>query len=52
MAPRQSINTVAIVTRHDSYARFVAQALKAGKNMFVEKPLAIQYAELANVQAA
>lgn len=46
------INTVAIVTRHDTHARFVVQALKAGKNVFVEKPLAIFPAELADVEAA
>ncbi len=46
------INTVAIVTRHDTHARFVAQALQAGKNVFVEKPLAIHHAELVDVQAA
>ncbi len=37
----ESINTVAIVTRHDSHSRFVAQALQASKHVFVEKPLAI-----------
>jgi predicted dehydrogenase/threonine dehydrogenase-like Zn-dependent dehydrogenase len=47
-----SINTVAIVTRHDTHARFVAQALKAGKHVFVEKPLAIEAEELVEVQAA
>jgi threonine dehydrogenase-like Zn-dependent dehydrogenase/predicted dehydrogenase len=36
-----SINTTVIVTRHDSHALLVAQALQAGKNVFVEKPLAI-----------
>lgn len=46
------INTVAIVTRHDSHARFVGHALTAGKNVFVEKPLAIAHAELDEVQAA
>jgi predicted dehydrogenase/threonine dehydrogenase-like Zn-dependent dehydrogenase len=40
------INTVAIVTRHNSHAYFVQQALKAGKNVFVEKPLAITHQEL------
>lgn len=48
----EQINTVAIVTRHDTHARFVAQALRAGKNVFVEKPLAISHDELAEVQAA
>lgn len=46
------INTVAIVTRHDSHARFVAQALEAGKHVFVEKPLAIETQELAMVEQA
>jgi predicted dehydrogenase/threonine dehydrogenase-like Zn-dependent dehydrogenase len=52
MLANATINTVAIVTRHDTHARFVAHALKAGKNVFVEKPLAIHQAELADVQAA
>ena len=52
MLANATINTVAIVTRHDLHARFVAQALKAGKNVFVEKPLAIHHDELADVQAA
>lgn len=47
-----AINTVAIVTRHDTHARFVAQALEAGKNVFVEKPLAIDAEGLATVRAA
>lgn len=47
-----AINAVAIVTRHDSHARFVAQALGAGKNVFVEKPLAIDTAGLETVEAA
>lgn len=46
------INTVAIVTRHNSHARFVTQALQAGKNVFVEKPLAINHEELAEVEKA
>lgn len=47
-----SINTVAIVTRHDTHARFVAQALQAGKHVFVEKPLAIEAEGLVEVRAA
>ncbi len=47
-----SINTVAIVTRHCSHANLVVQALKAGKSVFVEKPLAIHPDELAEVRAA
>ncbi len=52
MLANLAINTVAIVTRHDSHARFVAQALQAGKNVFVEKPLAIDFAGLDEVEAA
>ncbi len=47
-----AINTAVIVTRHDTHARLVAQALRAGKHVFVEKPLALQMQELADVQAA
>jgi len=41
-----NINTVAILTRHDSHAELVVKALKAGKHVFVEKPLAINSAQL------
>ena len=47
-----AINTVAIVTRHDTHARFVAQALQAGKHVFVEKPLAIDLQGLNAVRLA
>ena len=46
------INTIAIATRHDTHAQFVAQALQAGKHVFVEKPLAIDSSELELVEAA
>ena len=46
------INAVAIVTRHNSHAKFVIQALEAGKHVFVEKPLALTLEELENVQNA
>lgn len=42
--------TVVITTRHDSHARFVIKALKAGKNVFVEKPLALILDELKEIQ--
>ncbi|MBI5953565.1 MAG: bi-domain-containing oxidoreductase [Chloroflexi bacterium] len=41
------INTVAILTRHDSHADLVVKALKAGKHVFVEKPLAINSGQLS-----
>lgn len=46
------VNTVVVATRHDTHAHFVKQALAAGKNVFVEKPLAIDLESLAEVQAA
>ena len=46
------VNTIAIVTRHDSHASLVALALQAGKSVFVEKPLAIDYVQLTEVQEA
>lgn len=46
------VNTIAIVTRHDSHASLVAQALRAGKSVFVEKPLAIDHAQLIEVREA
>ena len=52
MLGNATINTVAIVTRHDLHAGFVAQALKAGKNVFVEKPLAVNAEGLRLVEAA
>jgi len=47
-----NINTVAILTRHDSHAELVVKALKAGKNVFVEKPLAINAKQLEQVNKA
>lgn len=48
----QEINTVVIATRHDTHAELVCRALKAGKHVFVEKPLAINAAQLADVVSA
>lgn len=50
MINNPNINTIAIATRHNSHAFFVSEALKAGKNVFVEKPLAINLNELEGVQ--
>ena len=43
------VNTVAILTRHDTHADLVVKALKAGKNVFVEKPLAINSVQLSAI---
>lgn len=50
MLANSDINTIVIVTRHDSHARFVAQAIKAGKHVFVEKPLVIDFVGLEQVK--
>jgi len=41
-----------IATRHDDHADKVVKTLQAGKHVFVEKPLAITWAQLHNVVAA
>ena len=46
------VNTIAIVTRHNSHARYVMQSIKAGKHTFVEKPLAIDLRELVDLENA
>ncbi len=43
------INTIVIATRHDSHADLTCRALAAGKHVFVEKPLALNHAELQRV---
>ena len=48
----ETINTVFIATRHNLHASLTAEALKAGKHVFVEKPLALTAAELAEIQRA
>jgi predicted dehydrogenase/threonine dehydrogenase-like Zn-dependent dehydrogenase len=47
-----AINTVAILTRHDTHASLVIRALQAGKHVFVEKPLAITAEQLDEVTQA
>ncbi len=46
------INTISIVTRHDAHAQQVVDALKSGKNVFVEKPLALTLDELSVIDEA
>jgi predicted dehydrogenase/threonine dehydrogenase-like Zn-dependent dehydrogenase len=45
-------DAVVITTRHDSHARFVLQALAAGKHVFVEKPLCLMLDDLDEIKAA
>lgn len=46
------VNVVAIATRHDAHARQVCAALRAGKHVFVEKPLALSRQQLNEVTDA
>ncbi len=47
-----AINTVAIVTRHNAHAAQVITALRNGKHVFVEKPLALKLEELSAIETA
>jgi predicted dehydrogenase/threonine dehydrogenase-like Zn-dependent dehydrogenase len=48
----EATRAVVIATRHASHASLAAQALRAGRTVFVEKPLAMTEAELDEVIAA
>lgn len=45
-------DALVIATRHNTHAPYVCDALRAGKHVYVEKPLALSMEELANVAAA
>jgi predicted dehydrogenase/threonine dehydrogenase-like Zn-dependent dehydrogenase len=48
----EAINAVFVATRHDSHTRYVVDALARGKDVFVEKPLAVTPEQLEEVRAA
>ena len=48
----KEVNLVFVTSRHDSHARYVAEALRAGKSVFVEKPLALNPDELEAILIA
>ena len=43
------VNLVMILTRHGSHAKWICEALKAGKHVFVEKPLCINDQQLDQI---
>lgn len=47
-----SVDAIVITTRHDTHARFAVDALSAGKDVFVEKPLCLTLEELASIEEA
>ncbi len=46
------VNTVIITTRHNLHAPMVLECLKAGKSIFVEKPLCLHEEELQEIEEA
>lgn len=49
MLEDSNINIVLIATRHNQHAKMVLDALDKGKNVYVEKPLAISLEELKSI---
>jgi len=47
-----SIDAVIIATRHDTHASMAADAIRAGKHVLLEKPMAIHRAELEELSKA
>ena len=48
----KNINSVVIMTRHDEHTELVLQALKHGKHVYCEKPLALDLDALAEIETA
>lgn len=49
MLEMDAVDTVFVLSRHDSHAQITQDALAAGKHVFVEKPLALSEDELEGV---
>ena len=45
-----NVDAVFVLTRHDTHATLTAQTLQAGRPVFVEKPLAVDREQLAQLQ--
>lgn len=48
----KEVDMVIITTRHNLHARMVIETLRAGKSVFVEKPLCLNKEELEEIKAA
>ncbi|PSJ61517.1 bi-domain-containing oxidoreductase [Pseudaminobacter soli (ex Li et al. 2025)] len=46
------VDAIVIATRHESHADLVCRALRSGKHVFVEKPLALRQGEIGAIEAA
>ncbi|KEI35429.1 putative zinc-binding dehydrogenase [Francisella sp. W12-1067] len=45
------VNTVVIATRHNTHAKFVKRAIETGKDIFVEKPLALTISDVEGIES-
>ena len=52
MLDEPAINTVVIATQHNSHAKYVTDSLNSGKNVWVEKPLALDRESLVSIETA
>jgi predicted dehydrogenase len=48
----KDVNAVFVVTSHNTHARFICEALAAGKHVFTEKPLCLKKEELEQIESA
>jgi predicted dehydrogenase len=46
------VQAIVLSTRHDTHADMACKALRAGKHVFVEKPLALKHEELGQIEQA
>lgn len=47
----ESIDLIVVSTQHNSHAKFIIQALEAGKHVYCEKPLCLTLEELEQIEA-
>ncbi len=47
----EGLDAVVVATRHDTHAYFAVEAIQAGKHVWVEKPLALDIADIDRIQA-
>jgi predicted dehydrogenase/threonine dehydrogenase-like Zn-dependent dehydrogenase len=45
-----SVGAVVVATRHDSHTHYVCEALRTGKHVFVEKPLALRIEDIEKIE--
>lgn len=48
----EDVNTLFIVTRHNTHAEFILKGIKAGKHVYTEKPMAMSEEELEEIRRA